>query len=331
MSKAKVVRFFKTGGPEVLELIEEDIAGLGPNEIRIRVEAIGLNRAEALFRSGTYLEAPVLPARLGYEAAGVVDAVGDAVTDFAPGDRVSTIPAFSLNEYGVYGEIATVPAHAVTKHPDSLSSQQAAATWMQYLTAYGALIDICGLKAGQTALITAASSSVGLAAIQIATRQGARVIATTRTVEKRDFLLANGAEEVIVTNDEDLAKRVLTITDQIGADVIFDPVSGPQVEILASIAAQGGQIIIYGGLDPAPTPFPLFSALGKGLTLRGYVVFEITQQPTRLAPAIEYIAKGLADGGLVPIIDEVFHISDIRAAHAYLERNKQRGKIVVEV
>jgi NADPH:quinone reductase-like Zn-dependent oxidoreductase len=141
----------RPAGPEVLRIEEVAVGEPGTNEIRIRVEAIGLNRAEALFRAGQYLEAPKLPARTGYEAAGIVDAVGSGVTEFRPGDAVSVIPSFSMNDYGVYGEQAIVPASAVVKTPSGISSVEAAALWMQYLTAYGALIDIGGLTAGDFA------------------------------------------------------------------------------------------------------------------------------------------------------------------------------------
>src|SRR5262245_30311747 len=162
----------------------------GKGEVQINIKALGLNRAESMFRRGQYLEAPKLPARLGYEAAGTVAAVGPGVQGFQVGDAVSTIPSFSLNEYGLYGDLANAPAHAVTHHPAGLSWEAAAAVWMPYLTAYGALIDIAGLATGDTALIPAASSSVGLAAIQIANRVGAAPVALTRGGAKRQALLA---------------------------------------------------------------------------------------------------------------------------------------------
>jgi NADPH:quinone reductase-like Zn-dependent oxidoreductase len=143
---ARVVRFHRIGGPEVLQIDNIDVPAPGSGEVRINVKALGLNRAEAMFRSGTYLEQPRLPSRLGYEAAGIVDAVGPSVTAFKPGDAVSTIPAFKQGRYGVYGDVAIVPAAAVAKHPASLSWTEAAAIWMQYLTAYGALIDIAQLS-----------------------------------------------------------------------------------------------------------------------------------------------------------------------------------------
>ncbi len=174
---ARVVRFHKTGGPEVLQIDEIEVPPPGKGEVQISVKALGLNRAESMFRSGQYLEDPKLPAHLGYEAAGTVAAVGPDVKGFKIGDAVSTIPSFSLNQYGLYGERANAPVHAVTHHPKNLSWEEAAAVWMQYLTAYGALIDLGKLAKGDTLLIPAASSSVGLAAIQIANRVGAVPVA----------------------------------------------------------------------------------------------------------------------------------------------------------
>src|SRR5262249_24419370 len=155
-----------------------------------------------------YIEQPAFPARIGYEAAGTVGAVGPGVEGLKVGDAVSTIPAFSQNQYGAYGDLVNAPAHAVARHPASLSWEQAASTWMQYLTAYGALIDIAGLKAGNTLLVPAASSSVGLAAIQIANRVGATPIALTRRSSKRQALLDAGAAHVVATDEQDLVKEI---------------------------------------------------------------------------------------------------------------------------
>src|SRR4051812_47293382 len=193
---ARVVRFHQTGGPEVLQIEQVDVPPPGKGEVQIAVKALGLNRAESMFRRGLYLESPRFPARLGYEAAGTVAAVGPGVEGFQVGEAVSTIPSFSLNTYGLYGELANAPAHAVTHHPASLSWEEAAAVWMQYLTAYGALIDIAGLRSGETILIPAASSSVGLAAIQIARSVGAIPVALTRGASKRDDLAKAGAAHV---------------------------------------------------------------------------------------------------------------------------------------
>ena len=191
---SRIINFTKAGGPDVLEFIEAQVPIPGPCEVRIKVKAIGINRAESMWRNDKYVEPVKFPAGLGYEAAGVVDAVGNDVTDFAVGDAVSTIPAFSLNRYSTYGEVILVPAHAVVKHPASLSFVEAASVWMMFLTAYGALIFDAQVKAGDFVIIPAASSSVGLAAIQLANYAGATPIALTRTKPVRRMSLRPGSK-----------------------------------------------------------------------------------------------------------------------------------------
>lgn len=328
---ARVVRFHETGGPEVLKIDEIEVPLPGKGEIQIRIHALGLNRAEAMFRSGQYLEEPKLPARLGYEAAGTIAAIGPDVQGFKIGDAVSTIPSFSLNAYGLYGDLANAPVHAVTHHPASLSWAEAAAVWMQYLTAYGALIDIADLKSGETVLIPAASSSVGLAAIQIANKVGAVPIALTRGPSKRQALLDAGAAHAISTDEQDLVEEVLRITKGKGAGVVFDPVGGPTITKLARATAHLGTLFLYGALSTEPTPVPLMEVLGKWLTIRGYVMMEITGDPKRLGRAKQFINEGLAEGSLKPIIAKTFPLEEIVEAHRYLESNQQIGKIVVTV
>lgn len=327
----KIVRFHQTGGAEVLKLEELPLAEPGKEEVRIKVEAIGLNRAEMIFRKGEYLETPELPSRLGYEAAGIIDAVGPDVTGLRIGDRVSTIPSFSMGRYGVYGESAIVPAYAAAHYPDTLSAIEGAAIWMQYMTAYGALIEYGGLKKDESVLITAGSSSVGLAAIQITKAAGGVAIVTTRGADKKAFLLEAGADHVIVTDEEDLVERGMSLTAGKGVRVVFDPVAGPFLEKLAGVTAAGGIIFEYGALSPNPTLFPLFPALAKGLTVRGYTLFEIVKRPESLARGKDYIYRGLESGSLKPIIDRTFPLADIVEAHRYMKSNRQKGKIVVTV
>ncbi len=155
----RVIRFNETGDADVLKIEDLPLKEPGKGEVRLKVEAISLNRAELMFRQGQYLEDPVFPSRLGYEAAGIVDAVGPGNSDVRIGDRVSTIPAFSMGEYGVYGESAIVPDRAVAPYPNKLSAAEGASIWMQYLTVYGALIDIGQLKQSDTVVITAVLTS----------------------------------------------------------------------------------------------------------------------------------------------------------------------------
>lgn len=328
---SRVVQFYETGGPEVLRIDDIDVPAPGAGELTLRVKAIGLNRAESMFRTGRYLEDPVFPARLGYEAAGVVSASGAGVTGFAVGDEVSVVPPLSITRWGTYGEVVNVPADFAVKHPASLSWIDAAATWMQYVTAWGALADFAKLGAGDSVIITAASSSVGLAAIQIAKMLGATVIATTRTQAKRDALLRCGADVVIATQEEDLPSRVSEITDGRGARVAFDPIAGPMLAQLAQALSYDGTLIEYGALSSDPTPLPLFAALSKRLTIYGYTYKRVVLDAERFANAKRFILDGLVSGKLKPIIDKTFSFDDIVAAHRHLESNQQFGKIVVTV
>ncbi len=236
-----------------------------------------------------------------------------------------------MNEYGVYGDLVNVPVHAVAKHPPNLSWTEAAAIWMQYLTAYGALVDIAKLTSGDTLLIPAASSSVGLAAIQIANLVGATPVALMRKSNKCAELMKLGAMHVIATAEQDLVAEANKLTGGNGARVVFDPVAGPTLAKLAAATAPHGIIIEYGALSPEPTPYPLFEVLGRFLTIRGYVLFEITSVPARLEAGKKFVVDGLASGQLKPIIAKTFPLENIVEAHRYLESNQQIGKIVVTV
>lgn len=328
---ARIIRFHQTGGPEVLKIESVDVPSPAPGEVRIKVKALGLNRAEVMFRSGHYLEQPKFPARIGYEAAGTVESVGDGVSGLKAGDVVSTAPGFSQNEYGVYGELAVVPATAVMRHPSSLSWEQAAATWMQYLTAWGALVGIADIKAGETVLIPAASSSVGIAACQIANLIDAIPVALTRTAKKRHALMDLGFRQVIATQEQDLVAEVRKFTHDQGARIVFDPVGGPTVAKLTAAMARRGILFQYGALSAGPTPLPLMDVLGKSLTIRGYLLFEVTGDAAQLKRAEQFVVNGISSGKLSPVIAKTFPLDQIVEAHRYLESNEQIGKIVVTV
>jgi NADPH:quinone reductase-like Zn-dependent oxidoreductase len=326
----KIVRFHSLGGPENLRLEEVPSRNPAEGEVKLRVQAVGLNRAEALFLRGLYGGTPELPSRIGYEAAGVVESIGPGVDASWVGKPVATIPGFSMSKNGVLGEEAIVPATSLGEYPAKLSPIEAAAIWMQYLTAYGALVTFGGVKRGDFVLITAASSSVGLAAIQIVNAEGAVPIAATRKSNKRDELLSLGAAHVIVTEEEDLVNRVNEITGGNGARIIFDPVAGPGLEKLAQAAALEGIIFEYGGLSMQPTPFPMI-ALGRGLSIRGYTMTEIRRDPQLLKTAKQYVFDRLADGRFHPKIAKTFPLAQSVEAYQYLESNQQVGKVVITV
>jgi NADPH:quinone reductase-like Zn-dependent oxidoreductase len=329
---ARTVRFHEIGGPEVMRLEDVEIGEPGPGEVRIRVDAIGINRAEATFRRDRYVE-PVrrLPARLGAEAAGVIEALGPDVAGFEQGQAVSVVPAFSQNDYGMYAERAIVPAHALVPRPDGIDAVVGAAVWMPYVTAYGAMVEVGGMRAGDVAVLNAASSGVGIAAIHTANRVGATPIAVTRTRAKRERLLEEGAADVIVSDEEDVASRVLALTGGRGAEYIFDAVAGPGVTELAGVVAADGWLFLWGLQSGQPTPYPGFDLGMPALNVRTYKMLEITKDPERMRRAAAYVSSGLRSGAFRPVVDRVFPLEEIVQAHRHMESNDQFGKIVVAV
>lgn len=325
---SRVVRFHRLGGPEVLQIERRAVPEPGPDEVLIKVSAIGLNRADVMLRRGQYLEKATFPSQLGFEAAGTVVRCGRAVKDFQPGDAVGTLPGFDLSRYGVYADHIVMPSDYVLRRPEGLSEVQAAGLWMAYLTAYGGLLVAGRLKPNDWVVISAASSSVGLAAIQIARHAGARPIATTLTSAKREALLEAGADAVIATREEPLGERLQALTDG-QLNCAFDAVGGPQVVELAQAMAAGGQLVIHGALSPEETPFPLKLALKKSLSFRGYVYTEVTSTPSIRVQAQRFIAEGIEAGTLRPHIDRTFPLAEVVQAHQYLESNEQFGKVVL--
>jgi NADPH:quinone reductase-like Zn-dependent oxidoreductase len=329
---SRSIKFAKAGGPEVLEFVNQEVPAPNPAEVRIKVKAIGINRAESMWRNDKYIEPVVTyPAGLGYEAAGTVDAVGRDVTGVAVGDAVSTIPAFSMNQYFTYGEVIIVPDYAVVKHPKSLSFTEAASIWMMFITAYGALVFDAQVKKGDFVIIPAASSSVGLAAIQIANYAGATPIALTRTSDKKKRLHEAGAAHVIATKEQDMVAEVMRITSGNGARVAFDPVGGPDFPRLISALANQGIVYIYGALGEGDTSIPVLEMIPKMPTVKGYNIGLVAGDEAHRKVAVEYIVKGITSGALKPVIDRTFKFDDMVEVHRYLENSGQFGKIVVTV
>lgn len=323
---SKAVRFHRYGDASVLQIDEVVVPPPASDEVQIKVQAIGLNRAEVMFRNGAYLQEAVFPSQLGYEAAGHVQALGQDATGFEIGDSVSVIPTLDMARWPTYGEIINIPARHVVKHPANLSAEQAAAAWMQYVTAWGALIEQAKLQQDDVVIVSAASSSVGIAAFQIARSVGATVIATTRTSAKAQALLEAGAHHVIATEEEDLSARVAEITDGKGARVVFDPIGGPAIGQLAECMAVGGILLEYGALSSEQGPFPQFAVLGKSLTLKGYLYTEIVSDDTSLARAKAFITAGLQSGSLVPLISKTFPSSRSRMQRASSNPTRRSGR-----
>jgi NADPH:quinone reductase-like Zn-dependent oxidoreductase len=212
--------------------------------------------------------------------------------------------------------------------PPGLTAIEAASIWMQYLTAM-AIIEVAQATVGDYVIIRAASSSVGLAAMQLANWAGATPIAATRRSTKRQALLDQGAKHVIATEESDLVDEVMKITGGRGARIVFDPVGGPYVETLAQAMAVDGTLFIYGGLSGQPTIHPHWPAAFKNLSIRGWVASTIWNHPERFARAKALVSRGLAEGKLEPVIARTFELDEIVQAHRFLESNEQIGKIVV--
>lgn len=326
----KVAIFDKPEGPDYLKLVDQKVGEPGPGEVRVNMRAAGLNRSEWLFLHGQYLAQPKPPSKIGVEGAGIIEAVGAGVSDFSPGDEVCIIPAFSPADYGVIAQQAIVPVQALMAKPENLSFPEAAAIGMAYPTVYGGLLQAGGLQAGDTVVITAASSGVGLAAVQVAKAHGATVIGTSRTAKKAQAIKDAGADYVIATDEENFATRVQEITGGKGFDLAVDAVSGPFLELLAAAAAHEATIVEYGALSMAPVNYPLFPAIAKGLRVVGFhLVWNLLDYPTRRAAAIADISAKLASGAYRPVLDKYFPLEDTADAYRYLASNNQQGKVII--
>jgi len=315
----RVVVFDEFGGPEVLHVVEEPVVEPAAGEVRVRIEAFAVNPLDQMMRSGISPAPIALPhARLGVEGTGVIDALGPEVTGLAIGDPVILAAVPDATVRGSYAEYTTVPASRVVARPAGLSSTEAAAIWVAYSTAYGALVEKAGMRPGDRVLITAASGGVGRAAIQIANQIGAVPIAVTRHSAKKDDLFAAGAAEVIATDHKAVA---------FGADIVLDLVMGPGQAELVKAARPGGTLVAAGFLDPRPAPFPT----GAPLTIHSYRSFEHTLDAVVVKRMAAFLNAGVRLGALRPAIDQVFTLDDVAEAHRHLEKGVHAGKIVVTV
>ena len=327
----RIVRLHAFTGPEGLHIDELPSREPGKGEARLRVEAIGLGRDQFVYLegrrySGQDLDATDLPLRLGYEVAGVVDAVGAGVDESWVGRRVAPASPFDESRYGCYGEEGIVPADLLWEYPDRLTPAQAAAFWVPYGTAYGLVGTV---DEGDVVALPAASSAVGAAALQIVGDAGAVSIATTRSTDKVEELRRRGADHVIVTGHEDYVTQVMEITEGHGANVTFDPIGGDFLTQAAAASAFGGTIIAYGVLA-GTGQFPQGPVIGKALTVRGYTVGQVVTHPAKRAEAIAYFEPRLADGRFTPTVAATFGLDDFVAGYAEVEANTSMGRVIVQ-
>jgi NADPH:quinone reductase-like Zn-dependent oxidoreductase len=325
----RVVVFDEFGGPEVLRVVEEPPGAPAAGEVRVRIEAFAVNPLDQMMRAGASPAPVPLPhARLGVEGTGIVDELGAGVTGLKVGDPVILTAVPDASVRGSYAEHTTVPANRVIARPDGLSATEAAAVWVAFSTAYGALVEKAGMRPGDHVLITAASGGVGRAAMQIANQIGAVPIAVTRHDSKRDELLAAGAAAVVATDREDVAEAVHRHTGGAGADIVLDLVTGPGQRDLVAAARPGGTLVAAGFLDPRPTAFPM----GASLTIFSYRSFEHTLDDVVVKRMAAFLNAGVRLGALRPAVEKVFALDDVVEAHRHLEAGRTaEGKIVVSV
>ncbi|MBZ6100999.1 zinc-dependent alcohol dehydrogenase family protein [Streptomyces olivaceus] len=322
----RVVVFDEFGGPEVMHVVEEPVVEPAAGEVRVRIEAFALNPLDRMMRAGTSPATVPLPhARLGIEGTGVVDALGPGATGLEVGDPVVLAAVPDPSARGSYAEYTTVPASQVVARPAGLAVTEAAAVWVGYSTAYGALVEKAGMRPGDHVLVTAASGGVGRAALQVARQIGAVPLAVTRHTANRDDLLAAGAAAVVATDRADVVEAVRHHTGGAGADIVLDLVRGPGQQDLLRAARPGGTLVAAGFLDPRPTPSPT----GTPLRVFSYRSFEHTLDAVVVRRMAAFLNAGVRLGALRPAVGEVFALDDIVEAHRHLERGLHAGKKIV--
>jgi putative PIG3 family NAD(P)H quinone oxidoreductase len=324
---AIVIREF--GGPEVLEIREVPTPSPSRGEVRVRVRATAINRADVLQRLGRYPAPAGAPADIpGLEIAGEVDAVGEGVTELSVGNRV-----FGIVGGGGYAEYVVVHARAVATMPAGVSFTDAAAVPEAFITAWDALVDQAHLTAGETALVHAAASGVGTAAVQIAQALRARPIGTLRTPKKLGRTLEIGLPQALVVDRGNFAAEVLERTAGKGADVVLDLVGGDYIaEDLACLAPQG-RIIVVGTLAGTHADMDLGLLLRKRATLRGTTLrARPIEEKILAARALErHIVPLIAMGAVRPVVDRVLALAEAAEGHRLMQSNETVGKIVLRV
>lgn len=324
--RAVLVR--EPGGPEQLSLGQAPLPVLEAGCVEIDVAASALNRADLLQRRGAYPPPPGASPILGLECAGVVRAVAADVARFRPGDRVMALLAG-----GGYAERAVVPAGQVLPVPSGMPFEQAAAIPEAFLTASEALFQSGGLSAGQTLLVHAAAGGVGSAAVQLAKRVGARVIACAGSAEKVRFVQALGADVVLDRHERDFADVCLEQTQGRGVDVALDFIGAAYAERHQRCLAEGGRWVVLGMLGGAQASLDLGRVLRRRLEIKGLVMR--SRSLADKAAIVERFAQRFAGafdrGELAPQVDRVYPLSEVRAAHERMERNENLGKLVLAI
>ena len=325
---AHAIRFHETGGPEVLRWEEVPVETPGPGQVRLRHEAVGLNFADTYFRSGLY---PVpLPAGMGVEAAGVVEAIGEGVDQVCVGDRV-TYTGF-INTLGAYSTERLVPAAALIRLPDGIECATAAAMTMRGLTASYLMRRIHAFKPGDSILLHAAAGGVGLIVSQWARLLGITVIGTVSSDEKAQIARAHGCEHVINYSHEDVAKRVRELTDGVGVNVVFDSVGKSTFESsLDSLRRRGLMVCVGTASGPIPPFNPQLLAMKGSLYLTRPALADYIADPAEKSALAGELFDHVASGRIRIEINQRYALQDAAQAHRDLESRKTTGSSIFVV
>jgi putative PIG3 family NAD(P)H quinone oxidoreductase len=325
--RAVVIR--EPGGPEVLELRDVPSPEPSRGEVRVRVRATAVNRADLLQRLGRYPAPPGSPADIpGLEFAGEVDALGDGVTDLGRGDRV-----FGVVGGGTYAEQVVVHARALARMPAAMPFAEAAAIPEVFLTAWDAMVDQARLAAGELVLVHAAGSGVGTAALQIARAVGARTLGTARTAGKLDRARELGMDDGIVVDRGRFADEVLARSAGRGVDVVLELVGGAYVTEDLACLAQRGRIVVVGMMAGASCEVSLPLLMYKRAELRGTVLrARPLEEKILAARALQrHLVPLFERGALRPVVDRVLPLDRAAEAHALMHSDETFGKIVLEL
>lgn len=320
----------KTGGPEVLEMVDAPDPEIGDGQVLIDVKAVGLNWSEVMIRRGEWpldLGGGFTP---GAEGAGIVEAVGPQVENVKPGDRVANfeVEAYLDPAQGNYAEKIAVPADKVLKFPERFSFAEAAASPMAILTAYDAMVNHSPLPETGTAVVTACTGAVGATAIQIAKRKGLRVIGTSRSKDKKGHITSLGAEAAIESDPVRLKERIAEMTGGGGVDYVFDPIAGETATQLLSLMNFNGTYVLYGFLGGQQFTVPS-NILFEQIQIHGYVVLRNLYDTFWLQEVWSEVYPLLETREITVPISKTFPFEKAAEAHREMESHRHFGKLVL--
>ena len=325
MALTKVVRFHEAGAAEVLQFEEMEVGAPNAGEVRLRHVAVGLNYADTYFRNGTY---PIpLPNGMGVEASGIIEELGEGVTDFAVGDRV-TYTGF-INTLGAYSEARLIPANALIKLPEGISCETAAAMTMRGLTSAYLMRRIYDFKAGDTILLHAAAGGVGLIVSQWAKLLGLTVIGTTSTEEKAAIARAHGCDHVINYSHENVAERVRELTHGVGVNVVFDSVGKDTfMSSLDSLKRRGLMVCVGTASGPIDAFNPVLLAMKGSLYITRPALADYIADPAEKQALANELFDHVANGRIKIEINQRYELKDAVQAHRDLEARKTIGSSI---